>query len=241
MNKFTNNLTGYILSLDSKKLVFICIALILISYINSLGAYFIWDDYSLIVTDPAVRNWNINNLLSPAHKDDSSNLFKTPLYFRALQILSYALDFKIWRLNPFGYHLTNLILHILSALLLFLLLLFLFKDRTVAFLGAALFAINPIFTSSVTYISGRADILTLLFINAMLLFFIKGIKENRLNLLYHTASLLCFICVLLSKEAGLIGLIFLFMIDKLIYKYSTSVKKSLIYLPFIAILFISSI
>jgi hypothetical protein len=236
MRKIISPFSDYISGLDSKKLAIICVILIWIVYINSLGVYFIWDDYSSIVSNANIRNWSIKNIFKPMYQDDSSNILKSPLYFRPIQILSYILDYQVWKLNPFGYHITNVILHTANAVLLYLLFLSLFNDSFFAFLGSALFGTNPIFTSSVTYISGRADILLLLFAILSILYFIKSIKENKLRPFYYGASLFCFICVLFSKEIGIICLTFLFLIDKLIYKYSITITKNLIYLPYIMLM-----
>ena len=221
--------------LDSRRLVLIIILLIAVAYLNSLSVYFIWDDYSSVVSNANIRSLSLRNIFKPLYSDDSSNIAKTPLYYRPLQVLSYIFDYRVWKLNPFGYHITNIILHTANALLLYLLLLLLFKDRVLAFCGSSLFGIHPVFTSSVTYISGRTDILSLFFLLAMLIAFIKSIEGSKLKTFFYCLSLFCSFLLLLSKEIGMLGILFLITLDKLILKYSVTKIRNLIYAPFILV------
>lgn len=224
------NFINKISDLDSKKLIFICIFLIAIVYINSLDVYFIWDDYYLVVKNENIRNPNLYNVFKPAYKDAN--------YFRPLQILSYALDYRIWKLNPFGYHLTNIILHSINAILLYLLLFVLFNNRIISFLSALLFAVNPIFSSSVTYISGRADILLLLFSLIMIRAVFNCVEDNKINWFYFCVSFASLVCTLLSKEIGIISFILLFLVYKIINKHFVSGFKNLFFLPYVIAIFL---
>lgn len=235
MRKIITTLIDYILSLNSRKLILVAVILIVISYVNSLSVNFIWDDYPAVVSNASIRNLSLKNIDKPMYQDDSPNAAKAPVYYRPLQVLSYASDYRLWKLNPFGYHITNIILHILNAILLYSLLLLLFKDSIFAFLGSALFGTNPIFASSVTYISGRAEILSVFFLLLMIISFIKSIKDSKLNIFFYGLSLVFYFFLLLSKEIGAVGILFLLMIDKLIFKYSIKKLKNLIYSPFVLV------
>lgn len=209
MIKFMDSISNYIKELDSKKIILFCIILICFAYINSLSVYFIWDDYSAVVSNMHIRELKLSNVLTPMYREVNPDKFKVPIYSRPIQILSYAIDYRIWKLNPFGYHLMNMILHILNAILLFVLFSELFKNKLYAFFGALLFGTHPVFTSAVTYISGRADILLLLFSLLLVICFIKSIKTWSFVLSYYIVSLLCFVFVLGSKEIGILSILFL--------------------------------
>jgi len=225
------------LRITSQKPLLLLVFFILLAYINSLGVYFIWDDYSAVVSNPDIKRLDIAGAFSYLYRDDSPAAFKTPLYFRPLQALSYMVDYRIWGLNPFGYHITSVMLHIINAILLYFLILNLFKSAFFSFWIAALFGTHPAFTPSVTYIAGRADILVLLFNLAAILFFIKSLRGIKPDFLHYGASLFCFTLALLSKETGIICLLLLIAFDKLIFKYGRGVKN-LIYAPYILILLI---
>ena len=77
--------------------------------------------------------------------------------------LSFMLDYKLYGLNAGGYHLTNLILHILSTLLLFWLFERMTKEIWKSAFVAALFALHPLHVESVAWISERKDVLSAFF------------------------------------------------------------------------------
>lgn len=79
--------------------------------------------------------------------------------YRPLRYVSYAVDYSLWGLNPLGYHLSNLAIHLLAVLLVYLILIQFGFSWKIALFGAALFAVHPVQVDSVGYISGRRDIL----------------------------------------------------------------------------------
>ncbi|MDM7913799.1 MAG: hypothetical protein QUU85_00835, partial [Candidatus Eisenbacteria bacterium] len=80
-------------------------------------------------------------------------------YYRPLTTLSYAADARLWGERSSGYHLTNLLLHLLASALVLRLLLRLGASRSPALAGALLFAAHPIHVTNVAWISGRTDLL----------------------------------------------------------------------------------
>ncbi|MBW1839869.1 MAG: tetratricopeptide repeat protein [Deltaproteobacteria bacterium] len=119
---------------------------------------------------------------------------------------SYALDYflnqNLWGhlegLNPFGFHFSNLVYHVITVLLVFLVINALTDNIRVAFLAALLFSIHPVHTESVAYISGRRDILSTLFYLLGFYFFIRYRSSSRLS--YSALFLLCYLLALGSKE-----------------------------------------
>ena len=124
-----------------------------LAYFNSLDNSFIADDINGIINNP---------LLSQPFRFwlDPSSLLK-------------SLNYLIGGHNPFVYHLTNIFLHFTVTILVFLLLSLFFKIDT-AFLSACLFAVYPINTESVTWVSGRPYIVTALFILGTYLLYHKA-------------------------------------------------------------------
>ncbi len=190
-------------------------------YANSLGGSFVWDDEFLITDNPVIRSFSSIPAVFSTGLFHSYELGKGS-FWRPLQTLTYMIDYKIWKLNPFGYHLTNILLHILAALALFWIILALFADRSnskllVAFLATALFVVHPINTQAVTYISGRADILCALFLLLAFGFYIgtdtlfSRVSHRKIGYM----SLFFYILALMSKESAVVFPIFL-----LLYIYS---------------------
>lgn len=130
------------------------------------------------------------------------------LFYRPVLELTLALDFLIWRTNPFGYHLTNLLYQVATTIVMYFLCLRLLKEHGgknelwIAFLSAALFAASPLHPEVTTWIIGRTDgFCTLMSMLSILLFLIFR-QERKTGAL--AASLCAFIIALLSKENAII-------------------------------------
>jgi len=160
-------------------------------YANTLKNGFVWDDHILIADNPFVQDWNnVGEVLSWDYFFRTSPI-KTENASRPVWILSALLDCKLWGLTPAGHHLTNVLLHALNSLLVFVLAaMFLmgktdpesgggrtrapgFGPRPLAFsiLAALLFAVHPIHTEPVAAVGFRADLLATLFFLAAFIFY----------------------------------------------------------------------
>ncbi|NOR23650.1 MAG: hypothetical protein GQ542_04530, partial [Desulforhopalus sp.] len=85
-------------------------------YANALNNDFTnWDDPALVIENPSIRS------LDPANVIDIFTP-KAGHSYQPVRVLSYAVDYHFWQLNPVGYHGVNILLHALSALLLYLML-----------------------------------------------------------------------------------------------------------------------
>ena len=84
--------------------------------------------------------------------------------FRPLVLLSYAWDNWVWRNNPVGYHLTNLLLHTACGMLLLLVLFHFTGNLLLAFAAATLFALNPTHHAQVAWVTARDSLICLLFL-----------------------------------------------------------------------------
>lgn len=124
------------------------------------------------------------------------------LYYRPLFSLSLMFDFHIGKTNPFIYHLSNLVYHLISVILLCKLFLALKVETKTAFFLSLIFAVHPVLLHAVAWIPGRNDILLTIFALCSILFLIKFLKEQKnQNLILH---LLFFVCAALTKENGII-------------------------------------
>ena len=111
--------------------------------------------------------------------------------------LSLMFDYQLHGLNAGGYHVTNLILHILSALMLF----WLFNRMTGAIWRSAfvafLFALHPFHVESVAWISERKDVLSAFFWMLTLCFYVYYTEKPVIK--RYLVVLFCFVCALMSK------------------------------------------
>ena len=171
-------------------------------YINSLSGDFIWDDIEQIVDNPVIKD--IRNIPS-FFTSDLWRLIENPTigsyYYRPLFLLSLTLDYSLWNLNPLGYHITNLILHAINSLLIYQIGRRLFLQSAPAFLGAALFAVHPVHTESIAWISGRTDPIAAVFF--LLSFYLYILFRDGKGFMMLIFSLIAYSFSLLSKEIAI--------------------------------------
>ena len=118
-------------------------------------------------------------------------------FWHPLTWLSLMLDYELYGLQPGGYHLTNLLLHILSTLLLFWLLHRMTGTLWRSALVAALFALHPLHVESVAWIAERKDTLSTLFWMLALAAYVRYTAQPTAR--RYLLALLCFTCGLMSK------------------------------------------
>ena len=128
-----------------------------------------WDDETNILTNPCYRGLGWANLRW---------MFTTMLlgHYQPLAWLTFALDYLVWGMNPFGYHLTNILLHAANAALFYKVALCFASRPTVgpsadrslspgilAALAAILFSVHPLRVESVAWVTERKDVLSAFF------------------------------------------------------------------------------
>lgn len=118
-------------------------------------------------------------------------------FWHPLVWLSYILDYQIWRLNPFGYHLTNLVFHILNTILLFLALKSATRSVWKSALVAAFFGIHPLHVESVAWVAERKDVLSTFFFMLAILAYIRYVRFPKVKT--YTPVVAFFILGLMSK------------------------------------------
>jgi len=203
----------------------------IVIYGNSLHNPFIWDDQYLITENHFIKSSKY-----------ILDMFKHQLYYstagssnfyRPLQNLFLYFDYSLWKENPVGYHLTNILFHILSAFLIYLLIKCIFNRKAIAFLVSFLFLVHPVNSTVVNYISSRADSQSAMFTLLALFLFIKYTARSG-SAAYLWISLFSFIAALLSKELAIILPFLLLFAMPLVSGPKISVLKKTI--PFFIIL-----
>lgn len=169
----------------------------LIAYGNSLHNRFAFDDYSVIEVNPQIANLSaIGDLFNHDYFEMSGEKS-----YRPLVTLTYIIDAVIWKLNPFGYHLTNLLFHLGSAVILLYLGILLTGSATASLIAALLFVCHPLMTESVCSITFREDIMCGLFLWLALFGYIHYRKTDNPALI--GVALASYFLSILSKEMGL--------------------------------------
>lgn len=181
---FTNPRINFLLLIDATIIVYLAV---FVSDFSSL------DDYGLI----EVLQKGMLSLTSLASSGGT--------YLRPLTVLTYMLDYRLWGANAAAFHLSNLIIHIANACLIYhLCRSYLHKTNKregISFLAALFFAVSPLNSESVLWVSGRTDLLCCFFFLAALMIIIN----DRLSLLLSAGGIFTvYFCSLLAKESSIV-------------------------------------
>jgi tetratricopeptide (TPR) repeat protein len=186
-----------------------------IVYANSLEGAFIWDDVHLVKNNTYVKSWRY--LPSVFTKDIAAGAKVRAYSYRPLQTVSYMVDRSLWGMDVTGYHVTNLFFHIMTALCVFWLIEVLFRKRALSLITALLFAVHPVHVEAVSYISGRADPMSGVFILLALILYIRSGRSGGITLLLLSAA--SYLCAVLTRENSLVVPFII-----LLYHYAFRVK-----------------
>jgi len=197
-------------------LLFLTLGIIFIGFFPCLKNGFVnWDDDTYVTQNPSLRSLSSANL-----KNIFSSFFSG--HYQPITILSFLYDYRFFKLNPFGYHLTNLILHLLNCLLVFWLIFLLTGRTTVSWVTAFLFGLHPLQVESVAWISERKNVLYALFFLGAAIYYLYYLQRER-KLKYYFLSLSLFILSLLSKSMAVTLPLVLFLMDYLLFRKSDKI------------------
>jgi protein O-mannosyl-transferase len=182
------------------------VLLTIAAYLPVFHAGFVWDDDALLIANPAIKA-----------ADGFYEIWFTTKqadYF-PLTSTSFWLEWRLWGMNPAGYHVTNVLLHALSAVVLWRVL----KCLRIpgAYVAAVVFAVHPVNVESVAWIAQRKNTLCMVFFLLSVLWYMRSDDQRSeprgqepalwsASSLQHPTSLYClsllaFLCALLSKTA----------------------------------------
>jgi protein O-mannosyl-transferase len=172
-------------------------------YFHTRHYGFVHDDTTLILQNQQVKQLAWSEILSRSG-------------YRPVRTLTYAVNYAVGGENPYGYHLFNILLHGLNAGLLFFLLLRWTRSHLVAGAAALLFAVHPIQTAAVAYVSGRKDLLAALFVFIGLYLYTVYRESRRKQA--GAGALLAFIIAVFSKEVAIVFPALLLLVDTCILR-----------------------
>ena len=183
-------------------------------YGNSLNADFHLDDLHQIVNNQYVKS--LRNVPSFFVNPERGSFYSSARIYRPVTFGTFALSYAMSGYDRWGYHLFNIIVHALNACLVYLVLASALRglgreeSRFAALAPALLFAVHPLQTDAVTYISGRSILLASFFCLLALLAFIEYRRGRLSATLFFAASLALSMLGMMSKEAAvcLPGLMF---------------------------------
>jgi tetratricopeptide (TPR) repeat protein len=182
-------------------LLALLLLLAILPYANTLQNGFVYDDNNEVLTNPFIRSFShVGDIFSTRILAHLGTRGATN-YYRPLSIFGFLICYKLFGLLPYGFHLANLLLHALIVCTLFGLTKRLFQDQWLAFAAAAIFALHPMHTESVAWVSGVTDLDLAVFYLATFWFFLAGARPQGARSEWMQLGMVgSFILALLSKE-----------------------------------------
>ena len=171
------------------------VLLVLAVYLPVIHCGFVWDDDANVTGNSNLLSWHG---LSQTWTNPIANQQYYPLTHT-----SFWLEYHLWELEPLGYHIDNVLLHALGAVLLW----FILQQLSLpgAWLAAAVWAIHPINVESVAWVTERKNTLSGVFYFSALLAYLRyagiGDVKRAGSLKVYALALMMFACALLSKTA----------------------------------------
>ncbi|MDP8215064.1 MAG: tetratricopeptide repeat protein [Candidatus Euphemobacter frigidus] len=186
------------------RLLLICLATV-IAYGNAFQVPFVYDDLPQIVESAFIKN--------PAFlpKLFTADYFQlSPKRYRPITVAFYFPQYAFWRLNPWGYHLFKLLLHLANVILLYFYLRLLGVPSNIRVVSAALFALHPAQTETITCISFLDEPLMFFWFMLTLIAATRSLSGNSGGA-WYSISLLFYILSLASKEPAIVLPVWLFL------------------------------
>ncbi len=193
-------------------------------YCTSLFNPFIWDDEQFIYRNSFVTQFQLPQLLT---ESITSGAGEVSNYYRPLTSLSFAVDYAIWGMRPFGFHLTNTLLHLGAGLFLYFVLRQLSNSpahppvfwQEWQWWIALFFLIHPVQTEAVSYINSRGDSLYVFLLMTSILSVLLWWQKKRpplpsllsdlitphLQIVLLCTSIITFTLSIFAKELGILG------------------------------------
>lgn len=235
--------------------VLLIIILGLLAYSNTFHVPFQFDDLPNIVENPIVKN--LDFYANPSKAKVYKHLTEYPMLMkRYIGSLTFALNYKLHGLDVKGYHIVNLLIHLINALLVYWLIHLLFRTPgllpeksidislaqyvpVIAFFTSLLFIAHPLQTQAVTYIVQRFTSLATMFYLLSIIMYIKArftweyigkvVRETRfIGMLYYLVSIFAAALAMKTKEIAF-TLPVLIVFSELIF-FKGNVKKRLLIL-----------
>jgi len=172
-------------------------------YSGSLSFEFVWDDWPQIVNSPIIRTWS--NLPRAFTSDLWYHVARHQVYYRPLFVAWSMLNYTLFGLRPWGWHLGAVLLHVAAVLAVFWLAWRLGLEYWTAALAALIFALHPMHIEPVTWVSAASDTMVTTFAALAFVAFLNGRDPARKKrTAWWLASLVLLACALLTKEMAVV-------------------------------------
>ena len=216
-------------------LLFLLLLITFLCFLPVLQSDFIptWDDNFYIIDNPVIKSITLSTI---------KQMFTTQVggTYVPLPLLSYAIEYHFWGLNPVPFHVDNLVLHLICTLLVFQILRWLKLKNLYAASGALIYGIHPMGVESVAWVTERKDLLYGVFYFSSLYIYIRYVLSKSRKLLFFFLSLILFVLALFSKIQAVSLPLLLLLIDYYFQRPFT-VKTNIEKIPYLVLSFVFGI
>ncbi|MFN6964053.1 MAG: tetratricopeptide repeat protein [Pyrinomonadaceae bacterium] len=207
-------------SLNERYLAAVIGLVAFVAFANSLSNQFVYDDNRQILMNPLIQRSELYGkaLASDVWAFKGGEAIAASNYYRPTFAAWMIVNWRLFGASPFGWHLSNVLLHAAVCILLFALLLRMGFDKWAAAAIGAIFAVHPVHVENVAWISGSTDLLLGLFLLASLIFACRyaeaaaGTSGDRRRSIMLVLSAASFALAVGSKEVALFSLPLFFLI-----------------------------
>ena len=201
LGQYGSELQPYLLTLakNTGLQIILLIFLPVLVFLKVVNFEFILDDIGIIRNNVDV----LSNLTKLGEAFTRDAFFAKPgkAFYRPIQTVSFMFDASISGPNPWMYHFTNVMLHIITVILLYYILKQVGFKFLTPFFTAAIFSLHPLLTCAICWVPGRGDLLIGLFGAASFLMFFQYFKTKK-NI-YFIGHLMLFLIAMFSKETAI--------------------------------------
>jgi len=221
-----------------------------LAYSNTFNAPFTFDDYIAIVNNPIIRNFDFFKSPFSNVNVNLTESYKVATRTRLLGFFSFAINYHWHKLDVTGYHIVNLVIHLLNGILLYFFVRELFKtpyfakitkkgtESYIPIFVSLLFTLHPIQTQAVTYVTQRFVALASFFFLLSILFYTKRrLISGRKSIFYFIISLFSAIFAMYSKEIAFTLPIILVLYEFFFFR-GTNKERLILLLPYLLTMFI---
>ncbi|MEI6914760.1 MAG: hypothetical protein WCL39_06480, partial [Armatimonadota bacterium] len=181
------------------------IVLTLAVYYPSIRNGFVdFDDPRTILTNPLVTHFSWSSFVN-IWADISAKPYAPPVF------TAYSLIYTLWGADATAFHRINITLHALNAVLVYFIVLKLFKNRLPALVTGLLFALHPMHVDAVSWASALKDVLSGTFVFSCVLIYLRYTQTRKTYLL--VVAVLLYLCALLSKPISALLPYLLLIVD----------------------------
>lgn len=167
------------------------IGLPLLLFAESFSADFTFDDFTFVVENPQIHNWEFE--LDPWYR-----------WRKHVRALTFMVDYSLFRDSPTGYHVHNFIWHVVSVVLFYVLVRVLSNRASIAFFAALLFTTHPIHVEAITNITNRKELLCMAFLLASCISYMEFTRRvGPQRVAWFIAAVVAWIFALFSKHVAI--------------------------------------